>query len=324
MADSNQTTSSAQIYVYFSFISFSLATIGLIANVLLIYIFITGHNFRNITYRLMLICVVSDTISNIVSLISTGMLLGQFTNPSYSMIQVCRVSGMIFFTSYGISILNLCLIGIDRYFSIVKPFYNPYKIHKRRIIIICEILIVIIASSVTVPDLLYLQSQDKDKFLCDYENITISISAFLISYTAIYYILPSFVIIITYWRIIIHQRNYVRPGQHIKLKIRSTVDGKKKLVKSLIGISSCYVVATLPYFLIMFIIGITRMSFLQIRSISPALFAISLLAVSSTINISVINPFLYLKFDGNIRQRLMEMISSCRRSRRIESNGINR
>lgn len=316
MAEGNETTIDGQIYIYFSFITFTLATIGLIANILLLYILISGKNFRNITYYLMFICVVSDTISNIFSLISTGMLLGQFTNPTYSMIIVCRISGIVVFTSYGISILNLCLIGIDRYFSIVKPFYSPYQIHKRRIIITCELVFVIISSAVTVPDLLYLQIQDEDKFLCDYVNITASVSAYLITYTFVYYILPCMVILVTYWRIIVHQRNYIRPGQQVKVGLQASMAGKKKLVKSLIGISSCYVLATLPYFVTMFILGVTRMSFLQVRSKSPALFAISLLAVSSTINITVINPFLLLKFDGNIRQRLMEVFDNIRKSGR--------
>ncbi|RDD39736.1 Alpha-1A adrenergic receptor [Trichoplax sp. H2] len=315
MEESNVTSENRQLYAYIAITVGSISVIGLIANALLLYIFLTDKFFRKTTYYLMLICVISDGISNTSSLISTGILLAKNADQSFSMLAMCQISGAVVYTSYGISIMNLCLISIDRYFACVKPLNNFYLVHKRQILIVSEVFIWIISVAVTLPDMTFLQPRQDDEFMCDYPNVTTSISVYLVSLTFVYYTLPSMVIIVTYWRIIIFQRNYVRPGQPLKPS-QQDISSRQKLIKSLISISTCHVLTTLPYFVVMFGMGVAGISFAQIQSRNPVLFALCMLAVSTTSNITVINPFLYLKFDGNIRRRLREMIKSLRSARR--------
>ncbi|RDD39730.1 Neuropeptide SIFamide receptor [Trichoplax sp. H2] len=310
MTASNATINDGLLYTYFAVVVSGINFVGLMGNALLLYIFISDKYFRKITYYLMLICVISDGISNIFSLISTGLLLGKHGTQSYTMLIVCSISGVVVYISYGVSIMNLCLISIDRYFAFVKPLNMFYRVYRKKIVIIVEILIWIISASITIPDIAFIQAPDDDKFICDYPNVTISISIYLVSYTVVYYVLPSMVITIAYWRIIIFQRNYVRPGQTIK-QLKYEQASKRKLIKSLISISLSYVLLTFPYFVVLLSFGVTRTNLLQVREKSSVLFAICVLAVASTSNITVINPFLYLKFDGNIRKNFKEILKCC-------------
>ncbi|RDD39732.1 Neuropeptide FF receptor 2 [Trichoplax sp. H2] len=311
MTISNTTTYSFQIANIYASVIITIAAVGLIANTLIIYIFISDKYFRKITYNLMLICAISDAVSNISGLISNGMLLGISMNQSYTMGTVCKISGIIINISYGVSIFNLCLISIDRYFVIVRPLNNFYRTNKKKIVIISEIFIWLLSGSIAIPDTVYLQSQDENEYtsMCDYPNMTVSVGVYLVSFSVFYYILPSMAIIIIYWRIILFQRNYIRPGQQLQ-QMQHTTSNKYKLVKSLISISSFYVSATFPFFLVLFVCGVTRTPMLQIQRSNPGLFTVCMLSLTTANNITVLSPFLYLKFDGNIRKRFHEILKN--------------
>ncbi|RDD39731.1 Neuromedin-B receptor [Trichoplax sp. H2] len=315
MENINSTITNDDAYSYFSIFINCLCSIGLIANALLLYIFTSDKFFRKTTYYLMLICVISDGISNISSLSSSNLLLITKLYQSEGMDVICRLFGSVVYISYGISIMNLCLISIDRYFAFVKPLNYFYRTYKSKIIIITEVFIWIISAAVAIPDFVFIQAQRGNRFICDYPNITTSISVYLVFFSAFFYVLPSIVIIIIYWRIIIFQRNYIRPGQQSR-QLQQDLENKKKLIKSLISISLCYVLTTFPYFALMFAMGLTRVNLTQIQNRSPALFILSLLAVSMTGNITIINPFLLLRFDGNIRRRFREILVRVREMRR--------
>ncbi|RDD39710.1 Dopamine receptor 4 [Trichoplax sp. H2] len=309
MSASNTTNNVVQIYTYFTIAIHTVSIISVAANILLLCVFVSDKFFRKTTYYLMIICILSDVASSISSVISTNLFLNSKINQLHNAVKVCHLHASVFYISYGISIMNLCLIGIDRYFALVNPLNMFYKIYKRQIIIIIELLIWIIAVIVVIPNFWLLQP-GRDyygRFFCDYLNMTLSTSAYLVSFSFVFYILPSMIILIVYWQIIIFQRNYIRPSLQ-KQRLQRDLQNKQKLTKSLICISTCYVIATFPYFLILLAMGITGKNLTQIQGISPAIFVLSILAASMANNINIINPFLYLKFDGNIRKRLHKIL----------------
>lgn len=277
------------------------SSIGLLANLLLLYIIIADKFFRKKIYILLLICSLMNLMLTIVPLFFSGVF--SFNNLSLSTIVAwCRILLCSVYTCYGITIMNLSLIAIYRYFSVVRPFSNIYLKYKKRFLITSEIIIWIISIAVSTCASLYIRLDAESIALCDYTNITLSVTIYLICFVVIYYLLPSSIIIILYWRIIINQRNRVRPGQPSRDQV--DIQKKYKLIKSLVSISACYILLTWPMFMVLFAMAITQKSLTQIQQENSAYFWLSLFSMSTCENVAVINPFLYFIFDQNIRHRV--------------------
>lgn len=291
----------SSIDIALSILTITISSIGVVANTVLLYLFIFDPFFRKMIYYLMSICCFTDLITNITTVVSYSVF--QMTNISLKdATTLCLIFMSIILSSYGISIMNLCLMAIYRYISIVKPFSNFNLQHKKRFVIASEIFIWLVCLSGIMPDNSYIEARMSHKAMCDYTAITPAVSTYLFIYVFIYFILPSAIITIFYWRIIVHQRNHIRPGRP------SVHDGqilhrKDRSVKSLILISASFVLTTWPTFALLFGIAITRNTYIDILFEDETYFWLSMFAISTTPLVAVINPFLYLKFDSNIRCR---------------------
>lgn len=278
------------------------SSIGLLANLIALYIIVANTFFRKNIYYFLLICCMMNSMLSVGTLSFTIVISNK--NLSLSTITTwCRILFSLIYTSYGVTILNFSLIAIHRYFAVVKPFSNFYLTYKNRFLITSEIIICIISFAASMPTSFYIGVEAKSKDYCDYPNITISVAIYLICFVVIYYIVPSSIIITLYWRIIVHQRNRVRPGLpsiHDRIDIRK----KYQLIRSLICISACYILLTWPIFTVLFAMAITQTSLTEIRQENSIYFWLGLISISTCKNIAVINPFLYFIFDQNIRHRL--------------------
>ncbi|EDV19006.1 uncharacterized protein TRIADDRAFT_34297, partial [Trichoplax adhaerens] len=127
------------IYDYASLISGVLSIIGCSLNLFLLYILIRDKQFHTVSYKLIRISVISDILSSFT--IGTGCLLISYEFTYDGGIILCRVVIFFTFTSNGVSILNLCLIAIDRYFAIVKPFYRRYHRRRKQIFYLSQIFV---------------------------------------------------------------------------------------------------------------------------------------------------------------------------------------
>lgn len=286
----------------FQIISVIISSFGLIANITLLYIFVVDRFFRKIIYYLMLICCVTDLISNtLIAVIYGAFLLSDVSLPVAS--TICKAFSFLIYGSYSVSLLNLSLIAAFRYISVVRAFSTIYLSHKNEFIIISEIIIWVVSFAVGIPDFFHVTARKNKRIMCDFTKISDNISIYLVNYVLINYIIPSVIIIILYWRIIVHQRNYSRPGQP-SVQDKRDVDKKDKLVKSLIWISAFYIASTWPFFALQIAVAITQKTFLDMAYQGEAYFWLSMLSLSTTGVISVINPFLCFKFDENVRCRL--------------------
>ena len=277
----------------------TISSIGVIANSVLLYLFLTIPRFHRTTYYLMFISCLTDLIANVVNIVSYVILLKRFLNTAF----LCKILGFLIYISYGVSIMNLSLIAIYRYLSVVRPFAKVYTTYKKQFIIISEIIIWIVCIMTCLPDLIYFQIQEQSRKICAYDEITPFLSGYLITFVIVYYIIPSAIIIIFYWRIINHQRNYVRPGLS-SISRQQDTNRKDKLIKSIMIISACYVLTTWPVFACFLAVAISRKTFSQILSENEVFYWLGTFSFSTVTIISALNPFLHFNLDENIRRSL--------------------
>ncbi|RDD39728.1 Neuropeptide SIFamide receptor [Trichoplax sp. H2] len=297
----------SKVYTYASLAALPLAVTGLIANLFLFYILLTDNFFRKVTYYLILASVISDIISTIVSIIVYTHVAG-FTLDYILGSVLCKGVFFVAQSSYGISMMNLCLIATDRYFAIVRPLTRFYRIYKKRILISAEIMIWLLSLTVTSPKLIFMKVQRENTMMCEHDTITNWIASYLIAFIVIIYVIPSSIIALIYWQIVVHQKNYTQPGQCIGSESTEGKIQKRKFIRSLISINLSYILTTWPYFATLFGFAITRDSFIAVRNRSLAAFLLAFFSFSTTTSITILNPFIYFKFDANVRKSAKKVI----------------
>lgn len=286
---------------YASLASIPVSVIGLVANLFMLYLFVVDRDFYKSTYQVLRVSVVSDIICTITTLV--GYLLIAIRGLDYySGTTMCRLVFYIGFSSYGVSIMNLCLIGIDRYFNI-KGLPPVCHRHKRSILFLAELVIVILALLVTSPTLVYVKVHHNDTLLCDFPVVTPSISIYLISFALIEFFIPSILIVIIYWKIFTLQKNIIRPNCQLERFREEESLSRKRFIKKLLSISISYILITWPFFISLLILAITRQSLMDIRRKNIIHFLILFSSVAVTISIAILNPFIYMKFDRLIRSK---------------------
>ncbi|RDD40888.1 hypothetical protein TrispH2_007399 [Trichoplax sp. H2] len=110
---------------------------------------------------------------------------------------------------------NLCLIGVDRYFVIVKPFLAICTKYKAYILRISEIAIWLLTIFVQLLLFDHMSGCKEDPMLCDIPNITPSAKAFMITHI-ISFVIPTVALIIIYYKIITYQMSYRLSGTNIE------------------------------------------------------------------------------------------------------------
>ena len=295
----NNTIEYKMIYLYVLTASAVFSIIGLFANAFLLYILIKHEIFGKTTYYLLRISVTSDIICNFTT--ATAYFMSSGAHIFYlDGTTLCRCLVLTIFASYGVSMMTLCIIAIDRYFVIVRPLSSFYRRYKGQFIRGLFALVAIVVFSSTFPSFFCVTTYPGDIKFCHLTTVTPAISSYLIISTITLYIIPALTLIIIYSKIIIYMKNYVRPGEII-----SNPDGenhkKKKFIRMLISIATAYLLISWPYFATSLGIAITGRSSRQVRQHGFVYFLLAFFSFSSTTAISILNPFLYFKFDCAIR-----------------------
>lgn len=293
---------SVKIYQYAAIVGIPIFTLGLLINIFIFFLFLYDKYFRKTSYMLMCVSVISDMISGLSSLVVYTQIVGRSLDYDGGTF-MCRMTLFFMFGSFGVSMMNLGLIGIDRYFIIVKPLSLFYRHHKRYILIIGEVAIWLISGATNIPILSYVAVHQNDTLLCDIPNVTISISVYLCAQAAILLIIPTIVLLAVYGRIIAYQSKYRRPGEIDKRQRIEEQIKKKRFIRMLIWISISYVVISWPFFASSIGMAITGQSIMMIRQKSIVHFLLLFFSIAMTTSIAVLNPFIYLKFDSNVRKR---------------------
>ena len=295
------------VYWYGSIVAIVVFSIGIATNFFLLYIFIFQQYFHKSTYFLMLISSCSDILSIGCSLFAYVLATSNLVD-FYSGTIACKIVMYTVATSYTISIFNLCLIAVDRYFAVVRLHIRWYRTYKVKILVGVEIVIWLIAASINIPFVSYIGVHPEDTVLCDILNITTLVCFHLFLLVLVGYIIPSIIIAFFYWKIILHQKRYIRPGQVSNQQRLQQQAQKRKFIQMLATVAGSFILFTWPMFATVTGIAITRKSFIQLQRENVAIFLLSYFSLLATTSITVINPLLYIKFDRNIRQQFLKII----------------
>ncbi|RDD42517.1 Neuropeptide Y receptor type 2 [Trichoplax sp. H2] len=281
--------------------------IGIIANIILFYLIACGKYFHKVTYQLISIAVISDLISLTTSIIVFA--IYATNNVEYSLGSIlCKLLLFITYCCYGVSMTTLCMISIDRYFAVTKPLSSLRYRQKRRTIYFGQTIGCLLAIGVSVPVLIYNNVHFDETQFCDLPNIKRSVSTYLLCNVCIFYILPLAIIMVNYIKIIRFQYSYVRPGEPNYQGYDEYQRKRKKFIRILIIITSIYFFLTWPFFAVIAGIAISSKSIKEIREMGCGYYLILYASYLSTFAINIINPFIYFRFDYNIKRNLVYQV----------------
>ncbi|EDV18912.1 uncharacterized protein TRIADDRAFT_62627 [Trichoplax adhaerens] len=282
-------------------------TVGILANIFVLYVITKDSYFYKVTYYLIRVTIISDIISTFTAVLGFTFITA-FDNSYIVGGYLCRIFFYIVVTSYTVSVFTLCMISVDRYFAIIKPHSQLYRKHKNRFLVIAQIVSVIIAIGINLPAAWFNNVYPDDTELCDYANVNQQQSVYLISMAIVLYLIPSGILIFCYGSIVNHQIHYVRPGNITNANREDDQLRKKKFIKALIIITASFLLSTWPFFATGIGMAITGKSMRQIGKIHIILYILAFASFSSTVGIAVINPFLYLQFDQNVRKKSLKIL----------------
>ncbi|RDD39618.1 rhodopsin [Trichoplax sp. H2] len=293
------------IHTYASMGAIPIFLLGAVANIFILYVIAIYSKFRKRIYNLICVTVISDILSTLICSISYILVVA--INVQHLLGRVlCRVLVFIVMTSYGISILTLSAIALDRLQAITKPITFIYWRRKYKIMIISQVLIWTISIAVSSPFLIFIDTYPDEGKFCDFPTITAVNSLFFIILTLCYFVVPSTIFIVSYSKIIKYMKSYTPPGQ---LNFNQDQSQKKKnFIKMLILITASHLLITWPYFATNIGMAINRYSLRQLRQNHFVYYLLAFFSYATTTAVSVANPFLFLKFDANIRAKSWEII----------------
>ncbi|RDD45698.1 G-protein coupled receptor 15 [Trichoplax sp. H2] len=281
--------------------------IGLVVNLFILYILISDKNFHKTTYYLILFSVLSD-------IASTGASSLSFTTGSVLQLQLyqgtilCRMFIFIILASYGVSMMTLCIISADRYMAIVKPMSQFYRRYKKLIIFLLQMAVCCISLVMAIPALLFIGTYSDDTKFCDFPTVTSSTALYFIMSSIVLYFMPVTFLVVAYCKIIFHMKNHIRPpGLSVQQAAERNLK-KRKFIRSLMSITAAYVLTTWPFWATSIGMAITQKSMRQIRQLGLFWYLLAFASFTVTTSISVVNPFLYLKFDSNIRKKAAALL----------------
>ncbi|RDD42310.1 Trace amine-associated receptor 1 [Trichoplax sp. H2] len=276
--------------------------IGCIANIFVFRIITYDRDFYKPTYYLVRISIISDTVVTLLGCVAV--LVGDTVKINYALGSCfCRLFLYTILSSYSVSIFTLCIISIDRYFITLKPFSRFYLRYKRKFLTSLVLCAVLMSVTINIPVIFYVDVYPDDPGLCDFVSIDSFARAFLMTAIITMYIVPTIILLFTYGSIYWHQYNHVRPGNISERSQKDEQMKRKKFTKALITITASYLSITWPFFAIGVAIIITGKSLRDIKNENATYYILSFLSFSTTLFISVLNPFLYLKFDCNIKRK---------------------
>lgn len=292
-----------------SYLSITISILGLVLNLLLLALILINRFFSKIAYVLIGVSTFSDILSNLMLL----------TNYMYNFTAIVAIRTsrwicrFIFFsvsTSYSISSITWCLIAYGHYLKVSRPRYQCCGIPKAYAFIICEVVVVAISCTISLPYFQFADVYIDEPRNCDLPNITFEVSLVLTSQTFLLYFAPSIFLMIIYLKIIRFISKYVQP--QISAWNKRKVARTKRFMKMIIMITAFNVFITWPYFATMLGMAISQKSHRQIREMNSVYFTLVFYSIIVTAAITTINPVILFTLDQDINKTFKKIFKKLR------------
>ena len=312
--------SNFDINVSLSFGTIFVCLLGLCLNIFLLIVISKSGFGRRITYRLITIATIADIITDI-------MLTANYTLNVIRDFEaetgrwLCRIIIFTISMSYAISIFNLCLLAIGHYLRVTRITLHCFRFCKGYYIIICEILIFLMAFSISFPMFTFIDVYRQEPKFCDIPYIDQKISIYLTAYSTILYFIPSLLLMLIYFKIVRYVGRYIQPIDVASVSRKE--NRRRKLMKVLTIITVSDVIITLPFFIAIMIIAISKLSQRQIRQLNSTYFALLFFSFTTTAAISIVNPILLLWLDRDVNTASKAIITKSFYRRRNRSQMTN-
>lgn len=303
-------------------ITFPLCIIGILSNVVLAVTIITSRRLRNPTYLLIANMGVSNTLLCFI------IALMNFRDNAKALVSIyvnnvlCKILHEIITSCYVISHFSLTLISLYRLEMVIKSnkkqILSPIlKRHKLTILAIWPL-----GFFICVP-ILYIMKYSQDNLMCDVcmacgqiINVLYYVSLFCIVYTV-----PAIIMLVTFIQI---GKNIRMTGDAIIFKSRLNVASNQRAnsaIKFLSIATGIYMLFSWPLLMLTVVISIMGTTITKLYETSVTAPALITAAYISSFMVNVINPFLYLGYDKNIRGRLRTIYRK-KFSRRFHRNFV--
>ncbi|RDD41869.1 rhodopsin [Trichoplax sp. H2] len=309
-ANVSQRWSGLELHKYAVVCAIPVSFIAWIFNTLIAYLLITVKYFRKPTYRLILVSVISDTLSSITIFIGYNLITFSKINHHQGSL-ICKTFSLIAFSSFGVSIMNLSLISVNRYFVIARPLSPFYRKYKIQFLVVCELFICIASISSTSPVLVYGSTYSHSTSFCDFMIITPAVAVWEILLSFILYIIPVLIMAVIYIKLVKTHTNHIRPGCIASDRAEIEIMQKKRFTKVLISITLSTVLIGWPQFATLIGSAVTRKTAYQVSLESHALYVLISLGSGVTLSLFAVNPLILLKFDHHIRQEFVSLLKKC-------------
>ena len=293
------------------FISF----LGILGNVVLFTIIIYSKKLKDPSYIFVTNIATSDLITSIQVLIIFTWPKSQYAYMLDVSNIICKISYSIFFASYATSMLSLTLISIYRLNIISNPFRFRYTSNVYKHSTKFAIFVWIISILFTIP-LYPLVRYSVTTNSCDvyypygntYNSIYFSFSLLLS------YILPGFTMIICYIKIAFILRSRTYPTDyHLNHSQRSWVRSKD-IFKFFVITSAIYMILSWPFMTALTVLSVANenQTNLIMKNVGLA-WAISGAFIASN-TLYIINPIMFLGFDGNLKSDIRTLIQRIKKT----------
>lgn len=211
--------------------------------------------------------------------------------------------------SWDASILTLCVIALERFIGIVKPFNNDWALTKKRVSLVV-IIIWVMAVTSSFPDILwtkYINNRSRLHFCspCDRPwtvfNPSFLVKAYTVTHSVVLIVFPSAIILFCYISVFSELKR--GPGDSLPDKMNRKKT--QKLLKLLVSLAVAFCVLCLPFALFFFYV--LAQDVRKAKSETCLLLALRIVRFLAFSN-SFVNPLLYAAQSSNYRLALKKYL----------------
>ncbi|RDD37897.1 rhodopsin [Trichoplax sp. H2] len=248
---------------------------GICSNGFVCYNIIQKKELHTATFIIICNMCLSDLITLIASVaqtIITATIAAQ-TGYSLTLETVCRTSLYILNIGFSVSTISLAIVSIDRYNTLTRK-----TIRKLKFSLNCDykikfsILIIWIYSIISSFPIFLLVSINPDQpYICDVANYGVINTSYLFTYYILNFFLPSLLVTIMYFKLVIYLRTHISSSSFRGLAFRNSKKSKSRIIKMMIIATISYLLTTLPHVIAILIATIAGQSLSEYSSsLSPA------------------------------------------------------